>query len=413
MRQTGCYHPLMDRNGNAANPTGYSQKSKDGLAETTCPNCGASQVEQHPVTGEWTCLYCRTKWAATETPVVAVNDENAPRGADIADGRVFACPNCGGLELKQNSYTGKWMCLDCRNEFLDVDARMVVVNVRDAVRKNDLVIDTANLMSDGEEAKLLATLRGIASKMVVAVETVNTITENIEYFARRRAQALGVGRADIDNGVYIVVVKNPRRIQIVTGNGVAKRVSAGDLNRISSELIAPKFKKGAFVAGLTAGALEILRLYEAEPVPRFRRLRMWLMRYKKQVLGWVSVAAVLLGGGYWLLTKPYHSYTHLTAKASACVDHYYVYDKATKTHVLASKTVVLDELCIAERRTESSCSSETYTTYRSVDWQDIAISSRTVTGDFCSSDDSSSSSGNSSSFGGGSFDSGSSGGSDW
>ena len=114
---------------NPSGPTGYSEKSRDGLAETTCPKCGASQVAQHPVTGEWTCLFCHAHWAATQTKVVTVDDENAARGKDIAEGRVYACPNCGGTDLKQDGYTGKWMCQDCRNEFLDVEARMDAANV--------------------------------------------------------------------------------------------------------------------------------------------------------------------------------------------------------------------------------------------------------------------------------------------
>jgi ribosomal protein L37AE/L43A len=104
----------MTSNDDKANPTGYSEKSEGGIAETTCPKCGSSQVAQHPLTGEWTCLYCRAKWGATQTKVVSVDDENAVRGADIAIDRVFVCPNCGGKDLKQDGYTGKWMCQDCR-----------------------------------------------------------------------------------------------------------------------------------------------------------------------------------------------------------------------------------------------------------------------------------------------------------
>ena len=146
------------------NPTGYSQKTEAGLAETTCPKCGASQVTQHPVTGEWTCLFCHAHWAATQTKVESVDDENAAHGTDIATGRVYACPNCGGTQLKQDGYTGKWMCQDCRNEFIDVQARMVVVDAGKVIRKNDLVVDTANLMSDSEEADLLAYFRSIESQ---------------------------------------------------------------------------------------------------------------------------------------------------------------------------------------------------------------------------------------------------------
>lgn len=403
-------------------PTGYSQKSSDGIAETTCPHCGSSQVLQHPVTGEWTCLYCRAHWAATRTAVVSVGDENAPRGADIATGRVFVCPNCGGTQLKQDGYTGKWLCLDCRNEFLDVDARMVVVDAAATIRKNDLVVDTANLLSDAQEADLLAYLRSIESQLVVAVETVNTITENVEYYARRRAQELGVGRDDIDNGVYIVVVLNPRRIQIVAGNGVAPKIDATRLNRISSQIIAPKFKAGDYVAGFKSGVAEMLRLYTS-PANRAEASVAKPNGGGKMGRGCLGVVLAAItaiigscfGLAHWQARQPYHSYTRISAEGATCFDHYYVYDKQAKTHRLASKTAVPVGNCMSEKTTSSSCTQKVYTTFESIDWRDVEVSSRTVSGDFCtsSSGDSGSNSSSSSSYDGGDFDSGSSGGSDW
>lgn len=406
-------------------PTGYSQKSADGIAETTCPHCGSSQVFQHPETGEWTCLYCRAHWAATRTAVVSVGDENAPRGADIAAGRVFVCPNCGGTQLKQDGYTGKWLCLDCRNEFLDVDARMVVVDAAAAIRKNDLVVDTANLLSDAQEADLLAYLRSIESQLVVAVETVNTITENVEYYARRRAQELGVGRDDIDNGVYIVVVLNPRRIQIVTGNGVAPKIDATQLNRISSQVIAPRLKAGDHVGGFKSGVAEMLRLYTS---PAGRAEGSAAKPNGGGMNGRGCLAVVLaaitaiigscFGLAHWQAQQPYHRYTRISAEGAACFDHYYVYDKQAKAHRLASKTAVPVGNCLSEKTTSSSCTQKVYTTFESIDWRDVEVSSRTVNGDFCSSSSgtsgsSSDSSSSGSSYDGGDFDSGSSGGSDW
>lgn len=401
-------------------PTGYSQKSSDGIAETTCPHCGSSQVLQHPVTGEWTCLYCRAHWAATRTAVVSVGDENAPRGEDIATGRVFVCPNCGGTQLKQDGYTGKWLCLDCRNEFLDVDARMVVVDAAATIRKNDLVVDTANLLSDAQEADLLAYLRSIESQLVAAVETVNTITENVEYYARRRAQELGVGRDDIDNGVYIVVVLNPRRIQIVAGNGVAPKIDATQLNRISSQIIAPKFKAGDYVAGFKSGVAEMLRLYTS-PANRAEASVAKPNGGGKMGRGCLGVVLAAItaiigscfGLAHWQARQPYHSYTRISAEGATCFDHYYAYDKQAKTHRLASKTAVPVGNCMSEKTTSSSCTQKVYTTFESIDWRDVEVSSRTVSGDFCTSSSGDSGSNSSSSYDGGDFDSGSSGGSDW
>ena len=59
-----------------------------------------------------------------------------------------------GTQLKQDGYTGKWLCLDCRNEFLDVDARMVVVDAAAAIRdKGFLTIQEPAAGAGGSTAR--------------------------------------------------------------------------------------------------------------------------------------------------------------------------------------------------------------------------------------------------------------------
>lgn len=128
-----------------------------------------------------------------------------------------------------------------------------------------------------------------------------------------------------------------------------------------------------------------------------------------------AIIGSCFGLAHWQARQPYHSYTRISAEGATCFDHYYVYDKQAKTHRLASKTAVPVGNCMSEKTTSSSCTQKVYTTFESIDWRDVEVSSRTVSDDFCtsSSGDSGSNSSSSSSYDGGDFDSGSSGGSDW
>ena len=180
---------------------------------------------------------------------------------DLAEQR---CTNCGSTQLRQDT-NGVWHCEFCRSTFRADDPAMIVVDSPNVQQANENVIDTADMLTYEQQEQVSQHLRRLRdrSDVVVVVETVNTITQNVEHYARNRAQELGVGDDVKDNGVYILMVRQPRRVQVQAGDGVSLHLSSADINRVVQESFIPRFKADDYVGGLTDGADAIVATYEA------------------------------------------------------------------------------------------------------------------------------------------------------
>lgn len=179
------------------------------------------------------------------------------------------CINCGSTELRQDT-NGVWHCLYCRSTFRADDPAMIVVDTPNVQQANENVVDTADLFTFDQQTALSAHLRALRDRedVVVVVETVNTITQNVEMYARDRAHALGVGDAEKDNGIFILMVRQPRRVQVVAGNGIAPHLSSAAINEVVQSVFIPAFKAGDLVGGLTAGADALVESYSARRAGR-------------------------------------------------------------------------------------------------------------------------------------------------
>jgi uncharacterized protein len=172
------------------------------------------------------------------------------------------CVNCGSTQLEQDT-NGLWHCDFCRSTFRADDPAMIVVDSAEVRQANDNVVDTADMLTFDQQQAVGAHLRGLGKKhdVVVVVETVNTITENVEYYARKRAQELGVGDEARDNGLYILLVRQPRRIQVQAGNGISTYLNGDDIDAAVKMHAVPHLKSGDLVSGLISGADALVEKY--------------------------------------------------------------------------------------------------------------------------------------------------------
>lgn len=172
------------------------------------------------------------------------------------------CVNCGSTQLTQDT-NGLWHCGFCRSTFRADDPAMIVVDSAEVRQANENVVDTADMLTFDQQQALGAHLRGLGKKhdVVVVVETVNTITQNVEYYARSRAHELGVGDEAKDNGLYILLVRQPRRIQVQAGNGISNFLNGDDINAVVSSAAVPHLKSGDIVSGLMSGADGLVEKY--------------------------------------------------------------------------------------------------------------------------------------------------------
>ncbi len=106
----------------------------------------------------------------------------------------------------------------------------------------------------------------------IAVMMISTIPENetLESKALSIAEALGVGRKEIDDGVLLLIVKDDRLVRIEVGYGLEGSITDVAAIRIIREYMVPKFRQEDFVGGISSAinGLMLLILNERLPTPK-------------------------------------------------------------------------------------------------------------------------------------------------
>ncbi len=141
------------------------------------------------------------------------------------------------------------------------------------------VNDFANVLSPETEAQLEEMLQAARAERghemtIVTIDKVNSYTDNhtIEKFAKDLFNHWGVGNAERNDGILMLVAVEDRRIRIALGSGFRARFD-GVAKRIIDSIILPSFRTGQIEQGVlegTAASLERLRLDAALPEPTVR-----------------------------------------------------------------------------------------------------------------------------------------------
>ncbi|MFD2099634.1 TPM domain-containing protein [Flagellimonas iocasae] len=134
-------------------------------------------------------------------------------------------------------------------------------------QKQTSVYDYVNLLSASQgnalEQKLIRYSDSTSTQIVVAIIS-STEGENINYLGAQWGQKWGIGQADKDNGVLVLLARDDRRIAINTGYGVEGSLTDFMSKRIIESVIIPEFKKGDYYAGLDKGADAIFQVLNGE-----------------------------------------------------------------------------------------------------------------------------------------------------
>ena len=129
------------------------------------------------------------------------------------------------------------------------------------------VYDYINLLNASQktnlENKLLRYADSTSTQIVVAVIN-STKGEDISLLGAKWGQKWGIGQKDEDNGIFILLAKDDRRIDINTGYGIEYRITDLMAERIINRIMIPEFKKGDFYAGLDKGADAIFAALNGE-----------------------------------------------------------------------------------------------------------------------------------------------------
>jgi uncharacterized protein len=129
------------------------------------------------------------------------------------------------------------------------------------------VYDYINLLTPSQknslEEKLIKYSDTTSTQIVIAIIS-TTKGENIGLLAPRWGHDWGIGQAKEDNGVFILLAKDDRKIWIAPGYGVESKLTAGINGELIRDFIIPEFKKDDYYSGLNQGVDAIFQVLNGE-----------------------------------------------------------------------------------------------------------------------------------------------------
>lgn len=129
------------------------------------------------------------------------------------------------------------------------------------------VYDYQNVLSQYENAALNQKLKHYAdstSTQIVIATISSTKGEYINYLGTQWAEQWGIGQKNEDNGVFILVAKDDRKIGINTGYGVEHLLTDAMSKRIITQDIVPYFKRNDYYGGLNQATNSIFKVLAGE-----------------------------------------------------------------------------------------------------------------------------------------------------
>lgn len=127
--------------------------------------------------------------------------------------------------------------------------------------------DEITLLSPSEktslEQKLIRYSDTTSTQIVVAIIS-STKGEYINYLGAQWAEKWGIGQDDKDNGIFILLATDDRKINISTGKGVEHLLTDAMSKRIIERDIIPYFKRNDYYGGLNRSADAIFEVLNGE-----------------------------------------------------------------------------------------------------------------------------------------------------
>lgn len=132
------------------------------------------------------------------------------------------------------------------------------------------VIDLTQTLSAEQQSELSQKLKDFEDRKGAQLAILilpTTLPETVEQYSLRVVDQWKIGRSRVDDGVFLIVAKNDRKLRIETGYGLEGALNDATAKRIIDEVITPRFREGDFNAGLVAGVDRIIRVVDGEPLP--------------------------------------------------------------------------------------------------------------------------------------------------
>ncbi|MFW5729003.1 MAG: TPM domain-containing protein [Spirochaetota bacterium] len=135
-------------------------------------------------------------------------------------------------------------------------------------RPRGVVNDFAGVISASEEEQIRDDIEAIqaATPVEVAVVTVASIAPyaDIEEYSVALASEWGVGGAEDDTGIMLLLAMDVREVRLETGYGLEGAIPDGRAGAILDDMVLPGLRRGDYGAGMRAGVQEIAAILGEE-----------------------------------------------------------------------------------------------------------------------------------------------------
>ncbi|MBT8272654.1 MAG: TPM domain-containing protein, partial [Bacteroidia bacterium] len=161
----------------------------------------------------------------------------------------------------------KNIVLICCLLLADVPSAFAQFDIPDKPELQTSVYDYINLLSASQKSTLedkLIKYSDTTSTQIVIATIATTKGENIMYLGAQWAHKWGIGQEKEDNGVFILLARDDRKIAINTGYGVEHLLTDAMSRRIIERDIIPYFKQNDYYGGLNRGADAIFEVLQGE-----------------------------------------------------------------------------------------------------------------------------------------------------
>ena len=123
------------------------------------------------------------------------------------------------------------------------------------------VVDSAGLLSASTEQQLTQQLEQheqATSNQVVIVTLPSLQGYSIDDYGNQLGRHWGIGQADHDNGVLLIVAANDRKVRIEVGYGLEGTLTDARSHHIIQQVILPQFRNKHYEEGIVRGTEAIL-----------------------------------------------------------------------------------------------------------------------------------------------------------
>lgn len=138
------------------------------------------------------------------------------------------------------------------------------------------VIDQTGTLTEPQRAALeakLAAFEASSGTQIAVLMVAATAPEELADFTQRVGDAWKLGRADVGDGLLLVVAKNERRVRIAVAKTLQGAVPDLAARQIIDQHIRPAFRANDYAGGLNAAADALMQRVQAEALPTPGRTR--------------------------------------------------------------------------------------------------------------------------------------------